>query len=1082
MRKTFVLSLCVIFALSLLAVGAYAKDTQKKLLQYNFTESPQEPVNAPEIGGSMFQAAAATTVVLGWYQFDNANGTPNKMGWTEWDITVQPKKYWHVAGTGCTDLITPIAGARSMWCGQWTSASAPWCGWSTLPGYGNGWDQSFESTVNVATIAYAIAWDSEPGYDYTYVEYYDPVNLVWVADPTAGGGAGGYTGNGSLVEGLTNTFGSTKARFHFQSDGAWSDEDGLWPTVQGGVTIDNVAINGGVAETYDAATCGATAVGSFTATIPPGFGEFGELYLGTGVVQEDPCLRLLSNMWGWFDQVTITSYACGSPSWPLQGAVRYGPDANGLYMLNEVWSPVIPITGLGNEYILSLLSYRDLDLTDLQFYVWHVRTQIGPTGCPTGWNDANFVYYGGQKDWIRTAFQVGAYVSAADTHIQVAVGAYDYCGVWAGLYGDCACHSHAPLIDQVKLYHVDSPGPQWTQRDIDLWHDNFPELGDVTPTSYARCDMAQDIILGTKQNLLPGDSLKIVVTDPNGLAVDNTGGRPGKAVYAFVRCTDRFGNLSAYTGAQMQSPDNQAWATDPNAGLIRWPLAAPALALPAGWYAYRMDQAYTSAGGVVKDTYCCDLMDLAAGPDGPPYHPNENWAANTGIFRPGDVIWYVFGALNTGGQWSFLSRDQHGQGAWIKSNDINVMIAETDPLPLPADLRPKAALEWSVLPDAGREPGDGGDILFVDDADDRGGPAQLYFDYAFAQYGIENRVDRFDVLGPSSVVGNSLAGRVKSIQNQIIGVPSEIYQKVFWNCSDLSRGLMGDGGTPNGGSSAEKSDDFGLAYSFLNTSTWGNPGWAYMGDDVVTDWAGLIGLGAVNTKGTYMNHGLTSGDQRGITGVNSPRVLPVSPLAAVPWLRPVESFYAYGGCAVINDFDVPSQTGNSRVAHKYGNAATGPNASLSQWTINSVGDTARFYLAGFAFNYVRDDDVITPPDYSPYFKELIEWFQNDLGDPIGIDPVAFVNNLEGNYPNPFNPTTTIKYGIAEQGHVSLKIYNAAGQLVRTLIDEEQAPQTGGFSKVWNGTNDRGQSVASGVYFYQLTAKNFSQTKKMVLLK
>jgi flagellar hook assembly protein FlgD len=64
----------------------------------------------------------------------------------------------------------------------------------------------------------------------------------------------------------------------------------------------------------------------------------------------------------------------------------------------------------------------------------------------------------------------------------------------------------------------------------------------------------------------------------------------------------------------------------------------------------------------------------------------------------------------------------------------------------------------------------------------------------------------------------------------------------------------------------------------------------------------------------------------------------------------------------------------------------------------------------------------------------------------------------------------------------LKIYNAAGQLVRTLVDEEKAPVQGGFSVNWNGLNDHGQSVASGVYFYQLTSQNFSQTKKMVLLK
>jgi flagellar hook assembly protein FlgD len=108
--------------------------------------------------------------------------------------------------------------------------------------------------------------------------------------------------------------------------------------------------------------------------------------------------------------------------------------------------------------------------------------------------------------------------------------------------------------------------------------------------------------------------------------------------------------------------------------------------------------------------------------------------------------------------------------------------------------------------------------------------------------------------------------------------------------------------------------------------------------------------------------------------------------------------------------------------------------------------------------------------------------QNVLPAPTGIDPVAFANKLENAYPNPFNPTTTIKYSIASAGRVTLKIYNAAGQLVRTLVDDDQAPQPEGFAVVWDGLSDRGQSVATGVYFYKLTTKEFSDTKKMACIK
>ena len=90
--------------------------------------------------------------------------------------------------------------------------------------------------------------------------------------------------------------------------------------------------------------------------------------------------------------------------------------------------------------------------------------------------------------------------------------------------------------------------------------------------------------------------------------------------------------------------------------------------------------------------------------------------------------------------------------------------------------------------------------------------------------------------------------------------------------------------------------------------------------------------------------------------------------------------------------------------------------------------------------------------------------------------------LGDNYPNPFNPTTTIRYGIATRGHVSLRVYNAAGQLVKTLVDGVVTPRPGGYSVDWRGDSDAGSTVASGVYMYRLVAGKYRLTKKMVLLK
>ncbi len=95
-------------------------------------------------------------------------------------------------------------------------------------------------------------------------------------------------------------------------------------------------------------------------------------------------------------------------------------------------------------------------------------------------------------------------------------------------------------------------------------------------------------------------------------------------------------------------------------------------------------------------------------------------------------------------------------------------------------------------------------------------------------------------------------------------------------------------------------------------------------------------------------------------------------------------------------------------------------------------------------------------------------------------------NLTQNYPNPFNPSTLIQYALPDQSAVSLKIYNLLGQEVATLVDDTRPA---GFHAVrWNGTNQSGHTVASGLYFYRMEARSTSSTnaftdlKKMLLVK
>jgi len=90
-------------------------------------------------------------------------------------------------------------------------------------------------------------------------------------------------------------------------------------------------------------------------------------------------------------------------------------------------------------------------------------------------------------------------------------------------------------------------------------------------------------------------------------------------------------------------------------------------------------------------------------------------------------------------------------------------------------------------------------------------------------------------------------------------------------------------------------------------------------------------------------------------------------------------------------------------------------------------------------------------------------------------------SLKQNYPNPFNPATTISYQLNSQSVVQLAVYNSLGQKISTLINDKRQ-QAGDYSVQWDGMDDSGRQVASGVYIYRLDANNQVQTKKMLLIK
>ena len=136
---------------------------------------------------------------------------------------------------------------------------------------------------------------------------------------------------------------------------------------------------------------------------------------------------------------------------------------------------------------------------------------------------------------------------------------------------------------------------------------------------------------------------------------------------------------------------------------------------------------------------------------------------------------------------------------------------------------------------------------------------------------------------------------------------------------------------------------------------------------------------------------------------------------------------------------------------------------------------ATFNMTG-GINGLYDVVVFNPGGASAVLTQAF----NLTGGVTAAGATPYKNALLAAYPNPFNPQTTIRYELASRQHVMMRVYDVSGAVVRTLVDESKP--AGSYSLTWNGRDDHGSSVSSGVYFYRITAGSFSDVRKMTLLK
>ena len=135
-----------------------------------------------------------------------------------------------------------------------------------------------------------------------------------------------------------------------------------------------------------------------------------------------------------------------------------------------------------------------------------------------------------------------------------------------------------------------------------------------------------------------------------------------------------------------------------------------------------------------------------------------------------------------------------------------------------------------------------------------------------------------------------------------------------------------------------------------------------------------------------------------------------------------------------------------------------------------------------------DEDVELDQTYFYWLENVELDLTSSFHGPVAVTvtegakevPGVFVTSLRGNFPNPFNPETTIHYSLESKEQVEIKIYNVRGQLVKTLVSGEM--DKGDYKVVWNGKTDSGKAATSGIYFYQMSTPSYSKIQKMMLLK
>jgi hypothetical protein len=1145
--------------------------------------SRPRPIEGPE-GAPQSAApprAVAAEQVLGTWTFDGAGG-PDPQGWTAYDATQQQGTYTHVddfagLGGGSFGRLTPLAGSRSLWCGLRPGD----CTYATLPGYGNGWDQRFESvafsTAGNVTVDFLIRYDTEAGYDFVTLEYRS-VSGTWRPVST-------FDGIGETLASATiaadSLAGTARLRFRFRSDpGGWSDEAGY--NTDGAYLVDSLTVRdaGGVVDFQDfeaeAVSAMVTVDGDWQASVASPYGNYAALSDGSAVLQESVTTND-THFWGFFSGSPYT-YACGGH--PEQATVPYAknPEGTPIHLKNEIRSPSVYIAvdpqgfPIDGPISLEFDVYRDLPFDEqielpvepIVFYYYRVRSQVA--GCWRAWKDNGFVYYGGQKDWLRFRDEMDSLIETNATHIEVAIGAVDMCAFWCGVYGDGECHTHSPLIDNVRIVapvgtHVvtntnDSGAGSLRQAILDANASpgyngvefNIPGSGPHTITLLTPLPnvTARVIIDGFTQPGASPNSNAAWVGDNAVLKVELVGSglatEDGLSMLA-DGCTvrglviNRFPWGAIELGASQGVIEGCYLGTDPSGTVARANGSGVRIAAIGGSgnrvggttpAARNLISGNTGDGVLLVDANTNFVQGnfIGANAAGTSALGNGDYGVRATKSPSNRIEMNLISANGESGVG--VSGTTGGQGNLLRNNRIGTDVTGTDALGNGAH----GVYLWQGA-------GSGSNIVV--------GGGQSYANTIAFNGGNGVHV-MLPATGLKAVVSyNAIFSNAKGVV--VMTGNADLFRNAIRSNAGLGIDLADNGVTANDAMDADSGPSGLQNFPVVTSVTPGSGTYTINGSlssAAYTDYAieffaspscdpsgygeGAVYIGnggaTTNGSGSATFSRVISGSLPGGYHVTA-TVRPFSGGGTSEFSACVEFINTPGGAAVAVT-PVDEASGQTPIELTFENVTGSGNTTLTVSPAGppppgglTFGDDPTYYdlstTATFTgsidvcvaydessvtgseldLKVLHYDETLMPPDWVD-ITSSVDTVANVLcGQTTTLSPFAVAQPLPATgvgdrdvprdfalypcAPNPFNPVTTIRYDIPAGGaNVSLVIFDVAGRRVRTLVDS--SPPVGRLSVTWDGRDDRGQGVASGVYFYRMLAGSFVETRKMVLLK